>query len=206
MPIAKVFVLGAFALSLACAQSVNIVNPDFAAVAIQCSAGFAYEPAIGMGTNCANGPYQKFNGVPGIGWTFTPHTSNVEHGDGITGAGTAFMPPPFTGLPFAYAAFLQTKGSITQMIDGFVPGMTYVLSFYLGSRYANGPYAGNQTVAATIDGHMIGVWALTSFTPFTLRTAVFKVPSGTSHILTFRGESTADNTAFLSGVSIAPAP
>lgn len=206
MFVLRALMLGAVLLSLACAQSLTVVNPDFSAVAIQCSAGYAYQPPVGMGTYCGiPGPYQRFNGVSGIGWVFSPNIPGGQ-GSGITGPNTAFMPPPFTGLPFTYAAFLQTTGFLFQIVDGFLPGQAYVLSFYLGSRYAPPPFGGNQTVEAVVDGHVIGVWALTSFTPFTLRKALFVVPSGTSHLLTFRGKSTADNTAFLSGVSIAPAP
>jgi len=61
---------------------------------------------------------------------------------------------------------------------------------------------GNQTVVATLDGNAIGLWKLVSFTPFTLRTAIFKVATGGSHILAFIGLATLDNTAFFSGVSI----
>ena len=79
---------------------------------------------------------------------------------------------------------------------------SYTLSFYLGSRYSSGQYDGNQTVEALIDGDVIGTWALTSYTPFTLETAPFTVSADGSHTLEFRGMNYGDHTAFLSDVSI----
>jgi len=93
--------------------------------------------------------------------------------------------------------------SVSQDISGFSPG-SYILSFYLGSRYSNSPDDGNQTVEALIDGNVIGTWALTSFTPFTQRFATFTVSTGGVHNLEFVGiNDNGDHTAFLSGVSIA---
>jgi hypothetical protein len=205
MFLTKLCLLGGLALSIAAAQSLTIVNPDFSAVAVQCSGGYAYQSY--MGKTCAGppAPEQDFNAAPGIGWTFLPAGPNSIGEDGITAANTAFNPPPFTGLPFTYAAFLQGPGSIiSQKIDGFLPGR-YRLSFYLGSRYASGISGGNETVLVTVDNRLIGVWPLASRTPFTLRTAIVNVATSGSHILTFRGASAGAETAFFSGVSIAAA-
>ena len=80
---------------------------------------------------------------------------------------------------------------------------SYTLSFYLGSRFIDCcGYDGNQTVQALIDGNVIGTWALTSFTPFTLQTVSFTVSTGGTHTLEFRGINNGDHTAFLSYVSI----
>jgi len=172
-----------------------IVNFNFGAVPIVCGGGYAYQGTQGCD---AIGPQQDFNSTPGFGWT-------LGINDGLTGPGTAFLPPPFTGLPFTQAVFLVSDTStVSQGVGGFLAG-GYTLSFYLGSRYASGQYDGNQTVEALIDGDVIGTWALTSFTPFTLETASFTVGTGGTHTLEFMGIDYGDHTAFLSDVSITPA-
>jgi hypothetical protein len=189
-------------------EAQTVVNPDFSAVTIQCSNGYAYQAEKGGNCEGPNEPQQDFNAEPGIGWTFRPFSTNISGaGDGITGSNeTAFQPPPFTGLPFSYAALLQGPTSVIgQKINGFVAGGSYVLTFYLGSRYANGCCDGNQTVVVTLDNELIGVWSMTSFTPFTVRTAAFKVATGGSHTLAFSGVVAGDHTAFFSNVSIATA-
>jgi len=204
---AKLWVLGGMSLSIATAQSLTIVNSDFSAVAVRCGDGWAYQSALGGNCEGSNGlgAQQNFNVEAGIGWTFNPRSEKLPGGDGITAPNTDFEPPPFTGLPFSAAALLQDQSVIFQKIDGFVPGI-YKLTFYLGSRYSNSGSCcnGNQTVLATLDGNAIGLWKLVSFTPFTLRTAVFKVATAGSHILAFTGTAPEDNTAFFSGVNIEP--
>jgi hypothetical protein len=72
------------------------------------------------------------------------------------------------------------NSAIAQEINGFVPGHVYLLSFYLGSRYASGCCDGNQTVTATLGEQVLGTWPLVSFTPFTLEKVLFRAPvSGT---------------------------
>jgi len=176
-----------------------IVNYDFGAVQIACSNGYAYQ---GPMLSCPyTGPTQNFNDSPGFGWTLG------SIGSGLTGPNTVFFPPPFTGLPFTQAVFLQGghNPSVSQAVGGFTAG-SYILSFYLGSRYRNGCCDGNQTVMALIDGNVIGTWVLASYTPFTLVTAPFSVTSGGSHTLKFVGMHQGDHTAFLSYVVITPNP
>ena len=109
-----------------------------------------------------------------------------------------------TDCPSTQAVFLQNGGSfVWQTVGGFTAG-SYILSFYLGSRYDSGQYDGNQTVVALIDGNVIGTWALTSFTPFTLETVPFTVSTGGTHMLEFMGMNHGDHTAFLSYVTITP--
>ena len=130
---------------------------------------------------------------------------DLNVGAGLTGPDTVFSPPPFTGLPFSQAVFLQGPGSfIWQAVGGFTAG-NYTLSFYLGSRYTSGIYDGNQTVVALIDGNVIGSWPLKSFTPFTLETASFTVNSDGSHALEFMRTNVGDHTAFLPYAVITPA-
>lgn len=174
-----------------------IVNANFGAVLINCGSDYAYQ-----GTGGCGAVSQDFNSAPGFGWTLGL-TNPGYQGSGLTGPNTPFNPPPFNGLPFTQAVFLQqNNSSVSQDISGFSPG-TYTLSFYLGSRYLTGCCDGNQTVEALIDGDVIGTWALKSFTPFTLEFATFTVNTGGDHTLEFMGINSGDHTAFLSGVSIA---
>jgi hypothetical protein len=188
---------------------INIVNFDFGAVRIACSNGYAYEGPI-LACPYA-GPSQNFNGNPGFGWVLGMTISYYGHpqqslngGPGLTGPNTIFYPPPFDGLPFNQAVILQDAGSfVWQAVRGFTAGR-YTLSFYLGSRYSS-LYDGNQTVVAMIDGNLIGTWALSSYTPFTMHTASFGITTGGTHTLEFRGINPGDHTAFLSYVTITPA-
>jgi len=173
--------------------SPTIINADFSAVPITCGNGFAYQ--VGTGVGCQ----QDFNSASGFGWTLA-----IQNGIGLTAPNTAFEPPPFTGMPFGQALFLQGgPTSAYQSIGGFNGGTSYVLSFYLGSRYRQDSLVdGNQSVEAMVDGTVIGTWTLTSFTPFTLEHASFLVPTGGTHTLDFGTIDAGDHTVFLSGVSI----
>jgi len=178
-----------------------IVNANFGAVPINCGGGdfrhYAYQGTDGCGNQS-----QDFNSAPGFGWTLGLTHAQYQ-GSGITGPNTAFNPPPFDGLPFTQAVFLQqNNSSVSQDIGGFSPG-SYTLSFYLGSRYRGDQYDGNQTVEALIDGSVIGTWALKSFTPFTQEFATFTVSTEGVHTLEFMGINAGDHTAFVSGVGIA---
>ena len=146
------------------------------------------------------GPQQDFNSAPGFGWRFV-----VGGANGLTGP----IPPSpsFSGLPFTQAAFVQGNSGtpgLSQTIGGFTTGGGYVLSFYLGSRYHGPPYDGNQTIQALIGDKVIGIWNLTSFTPFTLQSVAFTASTGGEQTLKFIGLASGDHTAFLSGVAIAP--
>jgi hypothetical protein len=187
---------------VAFADVVPITNPDFSAVPVVCGGDYAYQ--IFGGTCASADPQQDFNSAAGFGWTFLS-----PGGNGLTGPNTKFNPPSFTGLPFTQAAFLQANNSaVSQTID-FSVGGAYSLSFFLGSRYAvctvppcATPYDGNQTVEALIGGNVIGTWALTSFTPFTLENADFIVSGAGSQVFKFEGIAPGDHTAFLSDVKI----
>jgi len=193
--------------SVAFAQP-TIVNFDFGAVRIACSNGYAYEGPV---FTCPYaGPSQNFNASPGFGWILGTVLAACCHpqqtldgGPGLTGPDTIFYPPPFTGLPFNQAVILQDAYTfVWQAVSGFTAG-DYTLTFYLGSRYSN-LYDGNQTVEALIDGQVIGTWALSSYTPFTLETPSFTVTTDGTHALEFRGINHGDHTAFVSYVTITP--
>lgn len=186
---------------------INIVNFDFGAVPLNC--GYAYQGAANTCTFAY--PTQNFDQTPGFGWTIGGVASrhlaptSLEGGAGLTTPNTIFYPPPFNGLPFNQAVYLQDTGSFAwQRVGGFSAG-TYTLSFYLGSRYIDCcGYDGNQTVVALMDGVPIGTWALSSYTPFTLETVTFTVSAGGSHVVEFMGTNPGDHTAFLSYVTITP--
>jgi|SRR5271166_3694306 len=203
----RIFLLfSILAIATSASAQIDIVNFDFGAVPVNCQSG------IGLGYQgpvyrCQFPyPMQDFNAAPGFGWTLSLTATSWGGGNGttaITVPNSAFNPPPFSGLPFTQAAALQgPDGTVTQLLEGFA-AQNYTLSFYLGSRYLSGPYDGNQTVEALIDGQVIGTWALSSFTPFTLETASFSVGAG-SHTLQFKGLNHGDHTAFLSYVVINP--
>ncbi|HTV66173.1 MAG TPA: hypothetical protein VMD98_11235 [Bryocella sp.] len=181
---------------------INIVNFDFGAVPILCQGDYAYEGPILLCSGVKD-PEQNFNAAPGFGWFLGSAVISNGPGSGLTGPNTAFDPPSFADLPFTQAVFLQAIAWVSQSVAGFNAG-NYTLSFYLGSRYTSGMYDGNQTVQALIDGHVIGTWALSSFTPFTLETASFTVTTAGAHTLEFRGITPGDHTAFLSYVVITP--
>jgi hypothetical protein len=197
----KLCLLGVLTISVAPADSLTVVNANFGNAAVQCSSGYAYQSYTGGNCGSPYDPQQGFNSSLGIGWTFAP-VSNML-GAGLTNPNTTFEPPPFAGLPFGVAAFLQgNTAAFGQTITGFVPDGLYTLHFYLGSRYTYGGYSGNQTVEATIDGQVVGTWALTSNAPFTFRSASFTAGTGGSHILEFVGTVSGDETAFVSGVNL----
>jgi hypothetical protein len=185
---------------MASAAFLTIVNADFSAIPVVCGGGFAYQS---FGGDCSSpNPQQDFNATPGFGWTYL-----LFSGNGVTEPNTAFNPPSFVGMPFAQAAFLQDGASfVMQAIGGFSASQTYLLSFYLGSRFESDPADGDQTVQASIDNQVLGTWVLTSFTPFARETVVFTVPTDGVHTLQFEGLHFGDHTAFLSGVAINTVP
>jgi hypothetical protein len=201
---AKLYLLGALTLSMASAGSLAVVNPNFSAVAVLCSGGYADQSFKGGNCEGPTAPQQDFNSSLGTGWTFAliGDANPLVPGAGATKPNTAFNPPSFSGLPFSQAAVLQGPSAIAQITTGFVPGGQYTLSFYLGSRQGEGCCDGNQTVQVTLDNQVLGTWPLVSFTPFTLQTAAFTVASGGPHVLKFAGIATGDHTAFFSGVGM----
>jgi len=78
-------------------------------------------------------------------------------------------------------------------------------------RSQNKPFVSRTTdrhvagCRALLNSSVVGTWALTSFTPFTLETAAFTASTG-SETLEFEGLATGDHTAFLSDVAISTAP
>jgi hypothetical protein len=184
-------------------SSLTVVNADFSAPPIPCNLDYAYQGPGNCSTTTSGDlpfPQQNLNGASGVGWTFG------SAGDGLTGPATPFNPPSFSGLPFTQAAFLQGSGSdVSQSVPGFTAGGSYVLDFYLGSRF-NTITDGNQTVEALIDGSAIGTFPLISSTPFTLESLPFTASVTGAETLKFEGLAPGDHTAFVSDVSISSVP
>ena len=208
-----VVVLAAMVMSSAAFGQPTLVNFDFGAVQVACGSGYAYEAPVSWCSGNPllnyNAPAQNYNASPGFGWTLGWPAAifgdfPYRIGVGLTGPGTLFQPPPFDGMPFSQAAFLQSVGAfVWQEVPGFTAG-SYTLNFYLGSRYRDDCCDGNQTVQALIDGKPIGVWALKSYTPFTLENATFTVSTDGNHTVEFEAMNIGDHTAFLSYVTITP--
>jgi len=147
-------------------------------------------------------PWLRLDLGNGIGWLLPP-PNDSDGGPGLSGPDTIFFPPPFDGLPFNQAVILQDAYPfVWQAVSGFTAG-NYTLSFYLGSRYST-LYDGNQTVQALIDDQVIGTWALSSYTPFTLQAAPFAITIDGTHSVEFRGINHGDHTAFVSYAVITP--
>ncbi len=126
--------MGLFTLSLAFAQSVFVINPDFGNVPVQCTPGYAVQSSDG-GTCEDYFPQQPFDATPGMGWEFTRNLPPLNSA-GVTGPNTGFNPPSFERLPFGQAASLQSANCVmSQVLFGLIPGVDYHLYFYLGFRY-----------------------------------------------------------------------
>lgn len=184
---------------------INIVNFDFGAVRIVCTDGYAYEQPVTLCPRPGWGPSQNFNASPGFGWILGTvlavygQGQTGSGGPGLTGPNTAFCPPSFDGLPFNQAVVLQDFGSfVEQRVSGFTTG-GYTLSFYLGGRCYS-----SQSVAALVDGNVVGTWAVEAGMPFTLETTTFTVTSDGVHTIQFMGLNHGDKTAFLSYVVVTP--
>jgi len=182
----------------------TIVNFNFGVVPVLCSTGYAYQGAALLCTVPYGSNTQNFDASPGFGWMLGSVVAlggpNLNLGAGLTGPGTAFCPPSFTGMPFNQAVFLQSIGSfVWQAVPGFTAG-SYTLSFYLGGRCDFGP----QKIVAMIDGNVIGIWDVPLNMPFTLETATFTVKTDGTHALEFMVLNPPDSTAFLSYVTITP--
>jgi len=184
------------------AGPISITNSNFSVVTGNCGS-YTYQ-----GPGSGNCPFQDLNVASGIGWTFGSYVTAGGPGDGLvtSAAGNPFDPPSFAGLPAGtQAAFLQEGGSVSQTLSGFTTGRTYDLSFYLGSRYIGG--MGNQTVEVEINGLVIGTYALSSGTPFTLENLNFMYTGATGPAtLEFLGTATGDQTAFVTDASITATP
>ncbi len=97
------------------------------------------------------------------------------------------------------AAFLQTVGSFSQVLTGFVPGNSYTLSYSAAQRSGN-----QQTWDVMVDGTVIQSVAGGGST-YAARSAIFTA-TASSHTLTFAGTNLAggDNTVFIDAIGFNP--
>jgi serine/threonine protein kinase len=143
-------------------------------------------PTIGTGNHQYNpsGSLWKFNGAS-------------PDGSGIVGNGSGFG--NLNAPEGVQAAFVQTHGTITQSISGFVPGRTYTITFSAAERSG-----WNESWNVKMDDTVIGSYnpgaIATSYVDYT---ATFTATAST-HTLSFVGTDQAANqdAVFIDNVRI----
>jgi hypothetical protein len=192
----------------------KFINSAFVAFAILVSASFAsadpiilnadfQTPALTPGTYSIDP-----SGYAGQGWTFNTTSglatsgSGYDDGDNLLGpfgeTQVAFIQSPLYGGSF--------PDSIDQVVDGFVPGQEYEVSFYAEQRdYQNS----QEILTAFVGGEQLTFSSQTSVDPvansWTLYTSDPFTVSDTNEDLLFDGNATqrpGDNAAFLADVSM----
>jgi hypothetical protein len=124
----------------------------------------------------------------GTPWSFTGNAGVAANGSAFTG-GNANAPQGSQVL------FLQQTGSVSQAAT-FADG-SYSISFSAAKRMNGG---GNQTIEVLVDGTLVGSFSNLTGTYSTLTTTSFTLTAG-SHVVTLRGTSVGDNTAFIDGIT-----
>lgn len=164
----------------------NEISPVAMSVA---NAGFE-SPALASG----NYSYSPAN----ASWNFSAQVGN-------SGAGTSANNSAFTsgnpGAPWGQCVgFIQSTGSISQVITSSVPGeWTVVLS---AAQRASQPGGGRQTINITIDGSAIGSFTPTTEGSYGVYSATSSYLAAGTHTLALLGTSAADNTAFVDNVAV----
>jgi hypothetical protein len=160
---------------------------------INTNVNFGFEtPDIGSG----NFEYNP----SGASWTFDGASGN---GSGLIANGSGFSNP--NAPQGVQAAFVQSYGSISQILYGFTQGTTYTATFSAAQR-PGGNQHGGESWNVMIDNNVIGSYNpgadATSYVDYT---ATF-VASKASHTLAFVGTdlATGDNTVFIDDVRISP--
>jgi hypothetical protein len=133
-------------------------------------------------------------------WTFTGASPD---GSGILANGSAFGNPD--APEGVQAAFVQSHGSISQILPGFSPGTTYTITFAAAQR-GGGNQHGGESWNLVIDNTVITNYnpgpTATSYSNYTARfTATAK-----THTLSFVGTdlATGDNTVFIDNINFVP--
>jgi hypothetical protein len=154
---------------------------------INTNVNFSFEtPGIGSGN------YQYNPSL--ASWTFNGQSGLIANGSGF-------------GNPNAplgvQAAFVQSYGTISQMLYGFTPGTNYTIT-YSGAQRSGDNQHGGESWSVTIDGAVIKTNAPggTSYVDYT---ATFTATAST-HTLSFMGTDLAmgDNTVFIDNIRISP--
>ncbi len=166
------------------ATFVNVINTNV---------NFGFEtPSIGLGNFVYN--------PSGASWTFGGASGN---GSGIVANGSGFSNP--NAPQGVQAAFVQSYGSIAQLLYGFTQGTTYTVTFSAAQR-PGGNQHGGQSWNVTIDNGVIASYnpgaGATSYADYTAKF----VATAAKHTLGFVGTdlATGDNTVFIDNISISP--
>ena len=155
--------------------------------------GFEY-PGVGSGA--------QFNPAGAL-WTFSATNGGSA---GIAGNGSVYNNP--NAPEGSQAAYIQTYGTISQTLTGFIPGTNYTITYSAAQRGA--VQNGGQTWNVVIDGTVIKTNSPgPGATTYATYTASFTA-SATTHTLAFVGTDLngGDNTVFIDNVrvSITPPP
>jgi alpha-L-rhamnosidase len=142
--------------------------------------------------------------VSGGSWIFSGGTGS---GSGITGNNSAFTVDNSAAPEGTQVAFLQSTGTISQTLYGFLPGTNYTLTFSAAQRADSANQHGGESWNVKLDNTVVGSYnpgaGATSYTDYQ---AAFTA-SANVHTLSFVGTDLAggDNTVFLDNVRISPA-
>jgi hypothetical protein len=152
---------------------------------------FGFEnPSIGSGI------FAYAYNPSGASWTFSGASPN---GSGIVGNGSAFSNP--NAPERVQAAFVQSYGTITQSVSGFIPGTNYTITFLAAERPGYSE-AWNVTVNGTIVGSYSPGPGATAFAPYT---ATFTATRPTETLAFVGADLTTNNdTVFIDDVQIVP--
>ena len=136
----------------------------------------------------------------GASWTFSMDF-NGGNGSGIAANGSAFSNP--NAPEGTQAAFLQSYGSISQTLTGFLPGTNYTITYSAAQR-SGAAQNGGESWNVTVDNTVISS-NNPGATSYTTYTASFTA-SAAAHTVSFVGTDLVggDNTVFIDNVSINP--
>jgi alpha-L-rhamnosidase len=131
-------------------------------------------------------------------WVFSGASPN---GSGLIANGSGFGNPP--APDGVQAAFVQSYGTISQTLSGFVPRTNYTVSYYAAQR-SGANQNGGESWNVLIDGAVIQT-NQPGATSYTNYSATFTATAGTQ-TLSFAGTdlATGDNTVFIDDVRISP--
>jgi hypothetical protein len=153
-----------------------------------------------------NGTFSPSNGVPGYGPV--PGWTEVGGGTGSTNFNPNDLWNNGTIPSGATVGFIQTQGSLSQMLSGLTMGQAYSLSFVDNSRDLTGDNCCNAvpTLTVSVGGTTFSPTAVTSVgdsSPFHTVSETF-IADATSETLMFFSTTPglADGTLLLSDVSV----
>jgi hypothetical protein len=139
---------------------------------------------------------------PSGSWTFVGLAGVSTNGSGFTGKNSS-------APEGSQVAFIQGTGTMSQVVKGFQPGASYVLSFSAAGRVMFNPQSIAIQIANPDGGNVtdLGMYRFVNTDPAyqAYKTRAFSRTSGTARI-TIKGLIAADATAFLDDIQIVPAP